>query len=109
MEKRDVLDRNSPSVPFNFSVLALSGATRQLSQRESPWHGGKVSGQTSKLAVSPEPLPLGEVSPQVTERARPLPENAAAAVLRSHPSTHCVRSKTSAQTTTLPHEVRLKE
>ena len=40
----------------------------QLSQRESPWHNGKVSGQTAKLAVSPEPLPLGEVSPQVTER-----------------------------------------
>ena len=40
----------------------------QLSQRESPWHDGKVSGQTAKLAVSPEPLPLGEVSPQVTER-----------------------------------------
>ena len=35
---------NSPSVLFNFSILALSGATRQLSQRESPWHGGKVSG-----------------------------------------------------------------
>ena len=40
----------------------------QLSQRESLWHNGKVSGQTAKLAVSPEPLPLGEVSPQVTER-----------------------------------------
>ena len=69
----------------------------QLSQRESPWHDGKVSGQTAKLAVSPEPLPLGEVSPQVTERARPLPENAAAAVLRPHPSTHCVCSKASTQ------------
>ena len=40
----------------------------QLSQRESPWHDGKVSGQTAKPPVSPEPLPLGEVSPQVTER-----------------------------------------
>ena len=40
----------------------------QLSQRESPWHDGKVSGQTTKLAGAPEPLPLGEVSPQVTER-----------------------------------------
>ena len=40
----------------------------QLSQRESPWHNGKVSGQAAQLAVSPEPLPLGEVSPQVTER-----------------------------------------
>ena len=42
----------------------------QLSQRESPWHDGKVSGQTTKLAGAPEPLPLGEVSPQVTERVR---------------------------------------
>ena len=40
----------------------------QLSQRESPWHDGKVSGQTTKLAGAPEPLPLGVVSPQVTER-----------------------------------------
>ena len=40
----------------------------QLSQRESPWHDGKASGQTAKLTVSPEPLPLAEVSPQVTER-----------------------------------------
>ena len=32
------------------------------------WQYTKASGQTTKLAVSPEPLPLGEVSPQVTER-----------------------------------------
>ena len=53
------------------SWLALSVKSYracQLSQRESPWHNGKVSGQTAQLAVSPEPLPLGEVSPQVTER-----------------------------------------
>ena len=35
--------------------------TRQLSQRESPWHSGKVFGKAIKFAVSPEPLPLGEV------------------------------------------------
>ena len=62
----------------------------QLSQRESPWQCGKVSGQTTKPAgfarASPfeERLPprrgkmscsdkRGSVSPQVTERARPLP------------------------------------
>ena len=32
------------------------------------WQYTKASGQTAKLTVSPEPLPLGEVSPQVTER-----------------------------------------
>ena len=50
--------------------------TRQLSQRESPWHSGKVSSRTARLAVSPEPLPLGEVDAErseQTERARLLP------------------------------------
>ena len=32
------------------------------------WQYTKASGQTAKPPVSPEPLPLGEVSPQVTER-----------------------------------------
>ena len=32
------------------------------------WQYTKASGQTAKPSVSPEPLPLGEVSPQVTER-----------------------------------------
>ena len=32
------------------------------------WQYTKASGQTAKLTVSPEPLPVGEVSPQVTER-----------------------------------------
>lgn len=36
--------------------LALSGATRQLSQRERPWHGGKVYAQSAKFAV-PEGFP----------------------------------------------------
>ena len=54
------------------SVLALSVFASQihLSQRERPWHGVKVYGSSAKLAVSPEALPLGELSPQVTERAR---------------------------------------
>ena len=55
--------------PGSWLVLSVKPCRAcQLSQRESPWHNGKVAGQTTKLAVSPEPLPLGEVSPQVTER-----------------------------------------
>ena len=47
------------------NVLALSVKPYracQLSQRESPWHSGKVTGLSAKWAVSPEPLPLGEVA-----------------------------------------------
>ena len=53
------------------SILALSVKpcrACQLSQGESPWHSGIVSGSSAEFVVSPEPLPLGEVSPQVTER-----------------------------------------
>ena len=57
---------------------ALSGASRQLSRRESQDRGGNAS----CLSFEREPrawrecflpLPLGEVSPKVTERAHPLP------------------------------------
>ena len=60
------------------SGLALSvfASQIQLSQRESPWHGGKLPDKSTKWMVSPEPLPLGEVSPKVTERARPLRKSA---------------------------------
>ena len=46
------------------SILALSvfAAQIHLSQRERPWHSGKVSGQTAKFVVSPEALPLGELA-----------------------------------------------
>ena len=54
----------------------------QLSQRESPWHSGKVIGQIAKSPVSPVALPLGELSPQVTERARML----AGGALKAPPS-----------------------
>ena len=49
----------------NFTVLALSVKPYracQLSQRESPWHSGKVSGLIAKCAVSPEAPPLGELA-----------------------------------------------
>ena len=64
------------------SVLALSVFASQihLSQRERPWHNGKVSDQSAKLTVSPEALPLGELSPQVTERARTLQKGKSPAV-----------------------------
>ena len=47
------------------SVLALSVKPYracQLSQGESPWHSGIVSGSSAEFVVSPEPLPLGEVA-----------------------------------------------
>ena len=46
------------------SILALSVKpcrACQLSQGESPWHSGIVSGSSAEFVVSPEPLPLGEV------------------------------------------------
>ena len=46
------------------SVLALSVKpcrACQLSQGESPWQSGIVSGSSAEFVVSPEPLPLGEV------------------------------------------------
>ena len=48
----------------NFTNLALSVFASQihLSQRERPWHSGKVSGQRIKFPVSPEALPLGELA-----------------------------------------------
>ena len=66
-------------------------------------HGGKVSGSSAKFPVSPEAPPFeerlpplrgkmscsdkrGNLSPQVTERSSPLPENAAAAVPHPHPA-----------------------
>ena len=46
------------------SILALSVKpcrACQLSQGESPWHSGIVSGSSAEFVVSPEPLPLGEL------------------------------------------------
>ena len=42
----------------------------QLSQRESPWHDGKLSGVSANLPVPPEPLPLGEVDANAVSRRR---------------------------------------
>ena len=46
------------------SVLALSVFATQihLSQRERPWHDGKVSGRSIECVVSPVALPLGELA-----------------------------------------------
>ena len=47
------------------SILALSVKpcrACQLSQGESPWHSGIVSGSSAEFVVSPEPLPLGELA-----------------------------------------------
>ena len=69
---------------------ALSGASRQLSRRESQDRGGHVS----CLSFEREPrawrecflpLPLGEVSPKVTERAHPAPLRGAAAAAAEGP------------------------
>ena len=53
-----------PKLWHTDSVLALSVFALQihLSQRERPWHSGKVSGLPAKLAVSPEALPSGELA-----------------------------------------------
>ena len=56
----------------------LSGASRQLSRRESQDRGGHVSCLFFERVPRAYwecflPLPLGEVSPKVTERALPLP------------------------------------
>ena len=56
----------------------LSGASRQLSRRESQDRGGRVSCLFFERVPRAYwecflPLPLGEVSPKVTERAHPLP------------------------------------
>ena len=53
-------------------ALSVIAARCHLSQRERPWHSGKVTERIAKSPVSPEALPLGELSPQVTERARTL-------------------------------------
>ena len=63
-----------PHSPFCRCATFSPGAGEIFPQRERPWHGGKVSGLRAKCAVSPEAPPLGELSPQVTERARLLPE-----------------------------------
>ena len=54
------------------SILALSVFASQihLSQRERPWHGGKVSGQIAKCVVSPEALPLRKDFPRSGGRCR---------------------------------------
>ena len=71
---------------FGVVFLTLAGSpsqalTRQLSQRESLWHSDKVSGYTGDpLCGKPSPSrgkvarsdKRGSLSPQVTERARPL-------------------------------------
>ena len=41
-----------------------------LSQRERPWHDGKVSVQSAKCVVSPEALPLRKDSPRSGGRCR---------------------------------------
>ena len=50
----------------------LSHLRCQLPQRGSSWHSGKVSGLSAKCAVSPEPLPLGEVDANAVSRRRGL-------------------------------------
>ena len=54
-----------------FAASPSQALTRQLSQRESQGPAGMFL-----------PLPLGEVSPQVTERASPLPEFTPSFLLR---------------------------
>mgnify|MGYP004469452055 CR=1 FL=1 len=51
----------APDPPFCRCATSSPGAGEVFPQRESPWHRGKVFGKAIKFAVSPEPLPLGEV------------------------------------------------
>ena len=64
---------------FLVSGLALSGAARQLPQRGS-----------LGLCGTPVPLPMGEVSPKVTERASPAGQSCHAAI--SRPSVRAILS-----------------
>ena len=61
------LGRKSPLSAASSPSQALP---RQLSQRESPWHNGKLSGVSANLPVPPEPLPLGEVDANAVSRRR---------------------------------------
>ena len=59
-------------------VTSSPGAGEVFPQRESPWHGDKVSCSGAKLVVSPEPLPLGEVASRSDDgEGEPVPSIAA--------------------------------
>ena len=60
MEKRLCAGENSPSVLFNFSILALSGATRQLSKGRALGMAGKFLAEVQSFRE--RLLPRGELS-----------------------------------------------
>ena len=60
---------------FSVSVLALSGAPRQLSQRESLWQRGQAL-RDAKAS----PFGRGGIAQAMTERASPFPESRHAAI-----------------------------
>ena len=62
---------------FSVSVLALSGAPRQLSQRESLWQRGQAL-RDAKAS----PFGRGGIAQAMTERASPSPESRHAAISR---------------------------
>ena len=72
----------------------LSHLRCQLPQRGSSWHSGKVSGLSAKCAVSPEPLPLGEVDANAVSRRRGLARSPQRGCFRRKPALQMPLSST---------------
>ena len=91
------LRRGTPSVCSRWSASSPSPSRLtpcHLSQRERLWRNRTLCSSTGNYTAMPRALPLGELSPKVTERARALPAarlfpqetSAAAAVCLYDPS-----------------------